>query len=120
MHYLDSNTDFNNSITLYVNTRIESSTLVSAEVYSENANKLVYSEANVSVSEGPYYQSVVLAFNNILEDKKTYTILLKSGDILVYQSKIYVDSSKDFTKQEIRMTNGDYTSNTTTNDFIII
>jgi|TARA_R110002072_G_scaffold96485_3_gene212290 hypothetical protein len=120
MHYLDSNTDFNNPITLYVNTRIESSTLVDAEVYSENENKLTYSESNISVTEGAYYQTISLAFNNDIEDKKTYTLLLKSGGILVYQSKIYVDSSKDFTDHQVRMTNGDYTSNTTNNDFIII
>jgi hypothetical protein len=120
MHYLDSNTNFSADITLNINTRVNSSTLVDLELYSENENKLVYSSTSNSLIEQAYYQTITDSFQDSLEDKKTYTILLLSGGIVVYQDKIYVDRNKDFTSETTRMTDGQYTSNTTNNDYIII
>ena len=48
MHYIDSNTDLNNPVTLYLNTRVESSVLVDVELYSENENKLIYTGSGLS------------------------------------------------------------------------
>jgi len=120
MHYIDTNTDLNNPVTLYLNTRVESSVLVDVELYSENENKLIYTGSGLSLTEGGYFQEVTIPFQSSLVDKKTYTILLKSGGINVYQSKIYVDSTKDFTLKTTVMTTGSYQSNTTNNEFTII
>ena len=124
MHYLDSNTDLSQDITLNINTRVDSSTLVDLELYSENENKIVYTSDSLSLTEASYYQTLTDSFktdgNTVLENKETYTILLLSGGIVVYQDKIYIDSSKDFTSESTRMTDGQYTSNSTSNDYIII
>jgi len=120
MHYLDSNTDLNNPITLYLNTRVDSSILVDVELYSENENKLIYTESGLSLTDGGYFQEIEIPFQSDLVDKKTYTILLLSGGVNVYQSKIYVDSTKDFTLDTTTMTTGSYQTNTTNNEFTII
>lgn len=124
MHYLDSNIDLSQDVTLNINTRVDSSTLVDLELYSENENKIVYTSDSLSLTEEAYYQTLTDSFktdgNTVLENKETYTILLLSGGIVVYQDKIYVDSSKDFTSESTRMTDGQYTSNSTSNDYIII
>tara|TARA_R100000544_G_scaffold36995_1_gene26688 strand:+ start:1860 stop:2222 length:363 start_codon:yes stop_codon:yes gene_type:complete len=120
MHYLDSNTDLNNPITLYVNTRIDSGVLVDVELYSENENKLIYTDSGLNLAEGGYFQEITIPFQDNLVDKKTYTILLKSGGINVYQSKIYIDSTKDFTLDTTVMTTGSYQTNNTNNEFTII
>ena len=120
MHYLDSNTDLNNPITLYVNTRVNSDVLVDVELYSENENKLIYTGSGLSLTEGGYFQEITIPFQDSLVDKKTYTILLLSGGVNVYQSKIYIDSTMDFTLDTTTLTTGSYQSNTTNNDFTII
>ncbi len=123
MHYIDNNTDLTGDINLYINTRVDSTSLVDLELYSENSNKIVYTSDSLSLTEGAYYQTLTDSFktdgNTILENKETYTILLLQGGIVVYQNKIYVDTDKDFTSESTRMTDGQYTSNSTTNDYII-
>ena len=41
MHYIDNNTDLTGDINLYLNTRVDSTSLVDLELYSENSNKIV-------------------------------------------------------------------------------
>jgi len=123
MHYLDSNIDLTQDVTLYINTRVDDSSLVDLELYSENENKLIYTSSSLTITGGAYYQTITDSFkidsNSVLENKETYTLLLLQGSIVVYQDKIYVDSDKDFTQDSTRMTDGQYESNNTTNDYII-
>jgi hypothetical protein len=128
MHYLDSNTDLTLGVDLFLNTRIDSSSLVDVEIRDENSNKVVGSFTSVELTEGAYFQSIRLIFVDptdrdsvpIVKDKKTYNIVLYQGGINVYQNKIYVDTTKDFTQDTTRMTDGEYTSNSTSNDYVII
>ena len=128
MHYLDSNTDLTAGIDLFLNTRVDSSSLVDVEIRDENSNKVIKSFTSVELTEGAYFQSIRLAFVDptdrdsvpVVKDKKTYNIVLYQGGINVYQNKIYVDTTKDFTQDTTRMTDGEYTSNSTTNDYVII
>lgn len=128
MHYLDSNTDLTVGVDLFLNTRVDSSSLVDVEIRDENSNKRIASFTSVELTEGAYFQSIKLSFIDpssrdedvIVEDKKTYNIVLYQGGINVYQNKIYVDTTKDFTQDTTRMTDGEYTSNSTNNDYVII
>lgn len=124
MHYIDNNTNLTLDITLNINTRVDDSSLVDLELYSENENKIVYTSAGLQLVNAAYYQTITDSFKTegttVLENKETYTILLLQGGIVVYQSKIYVDTDKDFTNDSTRMTDGQYTSNSTTNDYVII
>jgi len=124
MHYIDSNTDLTQDITLNINTRVDSASLVDLELYNENENKIAYASASLSLANATYYQTITDSFKtdgaNVLESKETYTILLLQGGVVVYQDKIYVDTDKDFTQDSTRMTDGQYTSNSTTNDYVII
>ena len=128
MHYLDSNTDLTAGVDLFLNTRVDSSSLVDVEIRDENSNKVIKSFTSVELTEGAYFQSIRLAFVDptdrdsvpAVKDKKTYNIVLYQGGINVYQNKIYVDTTKDFTQDTTRMTDGEYTSNSTNNDYVII
>ena len=127
MHYLDSNTDLTVGVDLFLNTRIDSSSLVDVDIRDENSNKRVASFESVELTGGAYFQSIRLSFVDekdnttiLVEDKKTYIIVLYQGGINVYQNKIYVDTTKDFTQDTTRMTDGEYTSNSTNNDYVII
>jgi len=124
MHYIDSNTDLTQDITLNINTRVDNSSLVDLELYNENSNKIAYASASLSLTNASYYQTITDDFKTdgatVLENKETYTILLLQGGVVVYQDKIYVDTDKDFTQDSTRMTDGQYTSNSTTNDYVII
>jgi len=127
MHYLDSNTDLTVGVDLFLNTRVDSSNLVDVEIRDENSNKRAFAFNSVELTEGAYFQSIRLSFVSekdnttiLLEDKKTYNIVLYQGGINVYQDKIYVDTTKDFTQDTTRMTDGEYTSNSTSNDYVII
>lgn len=124
MHYIDSNTDLTQDITLNINTRVDNASLVDLELYNENENKIAYTSASLSLTNAAYYQTITDDFKTdgatVLENKKTYTILLLQGGVVVYQDKIYVDTDKDFTQDSTRMTDGQYTSNSTSNDYVII
>lgn len=129
MHYLDSNTDLTIGVDLFLNTRIDGSSLVDAEIREENSNKKILSPRfeSLELIEGAYFQFIRFSFIDerdettiLLKDKKTYNIVLYQGGINVYQSKIYVDTTKDFTQDTTRMTDGEYTSNSTSNDYVII
>ena len=124
MHYIDSNTDLTQDITLNINTRVNATSLVDLELYNENSNKIAYTSASLSLTNAAYYQTITDDFKTdgatVLENKETYTILLLQGGVVVYQDKIYVDTDKDFTQDSTRMTDGQYTSNSTTNDYVII
>lgn len=124
MHYIDSNTDLTQDITLNINTRVDNASLVDLELYNENENKIAYTSASLSLTNATYYQTITDSFETngatVLENKETYTILLLQGGVVVYQDKIYVDTDKDFTQDSTRMTDGQYTSNSTTNDYVII
>jgi len=129
MHYLDSNTDLTLGVDLFLNTRIDGSSLVDAEIREEDSNKIIVSSRfeSLQLTEGAYFQSIRFSFIDerdettiLLKDKKTYNIVLYQGGINVYQSKIYVDTTKDFTQDTTRMTDGEYTSNSTSNDYVII
>ena len=124
MHYIDSNTDLTQDVTLNINTRVDSSSLVDLELYNENSNKIAYTSASLTLTNAAYYQTITDSFKTdgatVLENKETYTILLLQGGVVVYQDKIYVDTDKDFTQDSTRMTDGQYTSNSTTNDYVII
>ena len=123
MHYIDSNTDLTQDLTLYINSRVDNSALVDLELYNENENNIVYTSNSLNLAEGAYYQVLTDSFktdnNTVLEEKQTYTILLLQEGIVVYQDKIYVDTTKDFTSDSTRMTDGEYSSNNTSNEYII-
>ena len=127
MHYLDKNTDLTQGVDLFLNTRVDSSSLVDVEIVDENSNKSIVSLPSVQLQEGAYFQTIRLSLVDekdnttiLVEDKKTYNIILYQGGINVYQNKIYVDTTKDFTEDTTRMTDGEYTSNSTNNDYVII
>lgn len=128
MHYLDKNIDLTSGVDLFLNTRVDSSSLVDVDIIDENSNKRIAGFTSVELTEGAYFQSIRLSFIDptgkdtepVVEDKKTYNIVLYQGGINVYQNKIYVDTSKDFTQDTTRMTDGEYTSNSTNNDYVII
>ena len=123
MHYIDNNTDLTQDINLYINSRVDNSALVDLELYNENENNIVYTSNSLNLTEGAYYQVLTDSFktdnNTVLEEKQTYTILLLQGGIVVYQDKIYVDTTKDFASDSTRMTDGEYASNNTSNEYII-
>jgi len=124
MHYIDKGTDLTQDITLNINTRVDNASLVDLELYNENENTIAYTSSSLSLTNATYYQTITDSFKEdettVLENKQTYTILLLQGGVVVYQDKIYVDTDKDFTQDSTRMTDGQYTSNSTTNDYVII
>ena len=115
MHYLDSNTDLTQGVDLFLNTRVDSSNLVDAEITDENSGDIVRSTRfdSLELVEGAYFQSVRLTFLHeraaisiLLEDEKTYSLVLKKGGINVYQNYLYVDKTKAITTVTTKLTAG--------------
>lgn len=114
MLYFDSTST---NATFYINANSNSGDIIDFNFVREGKSSDSYTES-VELVDGGYYQSVsfdLSSFNTALTDGATYDVFAYSGGILVYQDKLYYNSTRDVDNSSIE----EYVENTTSNDYII-
>ena len=86
------------------------------KITDETQNKEVYSQATTSISQNLYFNR----YNAVFPVKQDiyYTLKILSGSSVVFLDKIYCTNQTDLPAYTIN--EGEYTSNSTTNEFITI
>ena len=86
------------------------------KITDETQNKEVYNQATTSISQNLYFNR----YNAVFPVKQDiyYTLKILSGSSVVFMDKIYCTNQTDLPAYTIN--SGEYTSNSTTNEFITI
>lgn len=90
-----------------------SSSFDTVEITDDQTNETV-SITSYTYTQGEYYDQIEAKFN--LVENHFYNLLIKDGDIVIYRDRIFCTDQDLVT---FSVNNGQYVSNSTTNEFIV-